>query len=164
MTNGYSAPDTVGPVIVGSAGAGAGNMNPSEDVAVGRGSIPGFVLVAPPESVAVPVRDPVHSDPLGQHAMLFPASCEQTVPDRQQTSELPRSLQGLWPAGQLSCRFTSLKITSGPGSGSGSGCGLLMNGEWKGERSIAKAVVERREAVRKRAARMLAVGVKAPPG
>lgn len=136
------------PVIVGSAEVGAGNMNPPEEDPVPVGGVL-------PVLVALPVNDPVHSAPEGQHAMLFPESWEQMVPDWQQTSELPRSVQGLWLAGQLFCRFTSLRMTSG--SGLGSGFGSLVNGEWNGERSIAKAVVERREAVRRRVARMVAV-------
>lgn len=51
------------------------------------------------------------------------------------------------------------------GWGSGSGPGLLLRGEWKGERSIARAEAERREAVRRRVARMLAVeDGRSPPG
>lgn len=74
ITNGYAALVSVGPVIVAPVVPGAGNMNPSEVVAAGgEPPLPGFVAV-PGGSVAVPVKDPVHSAPLGQHAMLFPES------------------------------------------------------------------------------------------
>jgi hypothetical protein len=52
--------------------------------------------------VEVPVRLPVHLAPVGQQAMLSAESREQFVPCRQQASELPRLVHGLYPLGQLS--------------------------------------------------------------
>lgn len=99
-TNGY-APSNVDPVTdaaplsVVVAVAPLGNMN-----------------AVPVPVVFVPVRLPVQLAPLAQQAMLLASSREQFVPCLQHALELPSSVQGLKPLGQLFSSRLRMRRTS----------------------------------------------------
>ena len=63
-----------------------------------------LVVVVVSASVGVEIT-PVQTAPVGQHAMLFAASLEQTVSGSQQAPCAPNCWQDVYPFGQVACRF-----------------------------------------------------------
>jgi len=79
-------------------------IDASEPAAVVVAVAPFGNMKLPPVSAAlveVPVKLPVHLAPVGQQAILLAESREQFVPCRQQASEFPKLVHGLYPLGQL---------------------------------------------------------------